>query len=79
MHRLLRNMHMTKGPTTETFSHKPNQAKISKINQSLFQVVLYVKNFVTKDNIVYLAIPLSSTNASANDEFQNTVECGIHS
>lgn len=33
----------------------------------------------TKDDIVYLAIPLSSTNASANDEFQNTIEYGIHS
>ena len=33
----------------------------------------------TKDNIVYLAIPLSSTNACTNGKFQNTVECGIHS
>ena len=34
---------------------------------------------VSKDDIVYLEIPLSSTNASANDEFQNTIEYGIHS
>ena len=34
---------------------------------------------VSKDNIVYLAIPLSSTNACTNGKFQNTVECGIHS
>ena len=43
---------------------------------------LQIYNFTdvfTKDDIVYLAIPLSSTNASTNDEFQNTIEYGIHS
>ena len=39
----------------------------------------HLTDVVTKDDIVYLAIPLSSTNASTNDKFQNTVECGIHS
>ena len=41
--------------------------------------IYHLTDVVTKDDIVYLAIPLSSTNASANDEFQNTIECGIHS
>ena len=39
----------------------------------------HLTDVVTKDDIEYLAIPLSSTNASTNDKFQNTVECGIHS
>lgn len=39
----------------------------------------HLRDVVSKDNIVYLAIPLSSTNASTNDEFQNTIEYGIHS
>lgn len=41
--------------------------------------IYHLTDVVSKDNIVYLAIPLSSTNASTNDEFQNTIEYGIHS